>query len=133
MKRSKIAYFAGGSIGGKQGQSGGSIGGRSGHSGGSIGGNTGGSGGSIPGRSEHNSGNESPDCIVLDSLKKGEIIYADILRGWRDEQLVNSCVGNVFVKGYYAVSPKLVKLAKKLPVINKIVRKTSISIAKSVY
>lgn len=128
----KITYFAGGSIGGKQGQSGGSIGGRAGHSGGSIGGNTGNSGGSISGRSSHGNDNEV-SCIVIDSLKKNEIIYADALRSWRDENLANSYVGKSFIKTYYSTSPKLVKLAKELPIINTVVRKIAISVAKVVY
>lgn len=132
MNMRKTIYFAGGSIGGKQGQSGGSIGGRAGHSGGSIGGNTGGSGGSIPGRSSH-SNNDNTECIILDSLKKGELIYADVLRSWRDESLSNSYIGKSFIKNYYLVSPKLVMLAEKLPIINTVVRKIALSVAKLVY
>lgn len=124
MKLMKRILLAGSIPGGqgKPGNNGGSIPGQQGKSGHS--------GGSIPGKSEN--GNDVT-CIVVDSLKKNEIIYVQTLRNWRDNSLVNSYVGKGFIKLYYTISPKLVKLAKKRPIINKIVRRISIATANYIY
>ena len=106
----------------------GSIGGKTGSSGGSIRGGTGDSGGSIPG----NSGSNNSDCIVVNSLKKGEEIYLNTLREFRDETLCHSYLGKTMVRAYYSISPKLVKISERLPIIRVIVRKSSILIADAI-
>ena len=111
----------------------GSIPGGTGESGGSIPGGTGKHGGSISGKSSNNNGNGDVTCIVVDSLKKNEITYAEILRNWRDDCLANSYIGRTFIKLYYIISPMLVKVSKKMPIINKIVRKTAIVTSNFVY
>jgi len=119
MSKEKIFTFAG-SIGGQTGSGGGSIGGQSGSGGGSIGGQTGNS----------NNKNNNSDCIIIESLKaKDSIVYIQKLRNWRDDVLLQFALGKVLVKTYYFISPKLVKLSRRIPVIKKPVAKTAIAIA----
>lgn len=115
---------------------------------GSIGGKTSGQGKSIPGKTAgnkqipgktespsssngSNDGNSgSSDCIVVNVLNaKDQFVYIKELRTWRDEVLTQSIMGRVFIKTYYKCSPTIVKISKKIPVINKPLRRGVILIA----
>ena len=120
---------SGGSIGGNVGKSGGAIGGNVGKSGGSIGGSTGESGGSIGGRSSYGN-NSNSDCIIVESLKeKNDIVYIFKLREWRDEVLANTLLGKIIINKYYKISPKMVKVSYKIPLVKVMVRKLAIGVA----
>lgn len=128
MKKEDLIILAG-SIGGNVGSSGGSIGGNRGSSGGSIGGSQGNSGGSSGG----NSTGGSSDCIIVNSLNaKDHFVYIQELRQWRDSVLTQSLMGRIIIKSYYTISPKLVKLSKKIPAIKRTVKVSAILVAKFV-
>ncbi|MFT8313991.1 MAG: CFI-box-CTERM domain-containing protein [Clostridium sp.] len=107
----------------------GSIGGQTGSGSGSIPGSTGRGEQSIP-RKSANSNNRNSECIILESLNhKDNIIHIQRLRGWRDDVLLKSKFGSRVVKIYYYISPKLVKLSKRIPAIKMPVAVTSIAIS----
>lgn len=109
MNKEDVFKFAG-SIGGKAGSGGGSIGGKAGN--------------------YRDNRNNNSECIIVESLKSKEsIVYIEKLRNWRDEVLIQYMIGRILIKAYYYVSPKLVKLSKRVPVIKRPVEKTAIAIA----
>lgn len=121
MNKEEILILAG-SIGGKTGGSGGSIGGKTRSSGGSIGGNTAGS--------ENSGSNGSSDCIIVNVLNaKDQLVYIQELRQWRDKVLTKNIIGRAAIRVYYKISPKLVKVSKKMPIINIPIKKTAVFIA----
>ena len=89
---------------------------------GSIGGNVGSSGGST--------GGNSSDCIIVNSLNaKDQFVYIEKIRNWRDEVLTQTSFGRVVINTYYIISPKLVNLSKKIPVVKKPVKAAAILVA----
>jgi hypothetical protein len=61
-------------------------------------------------------------CFVASAVYGQDAWQTNVLRDFRDEQLMPRPLGRIFVRTYYALSPAVADLAKKVPVVAKAAR-----------
>ena len=77
------------------------------------------------GNASHNALNRQAEdgrCFIASHLYGIDDDRTSLLRSYRDEKLVNSYLGNLFIRIYYVFSPGLVSICRRVPFLNNILK-----------
>ena len=66
---------------------------------------------------------EDKRCFIASHLYGIDGARKNLLRNYRDEKLANKYLGDVFIQTYYVLSPVLVFISRRLPFLDKILKK----------